>query len=98
MRLRWMPQARKDLAEIIAYIARDNPSAAARVYDRIVAGAAVLLDQPWTGRPGRVDGTRELVVSRTRYILPYRVREGPDGAVQILAVIHSSRWWPESFD
>jgi plasmid stabilization system protein ParE len=98
MRLRWMPQARKDLAEIIAYIARDDPTAAERVYDRLVSAAALLLEQPGMGRPGRVDGTRELVVPRTPCALPYRVRVGSQGVVQILAVIHSSRQFPQSFD
>jgi len=98
MRLRWMPQARNDLAEIIAYIARDNPAAAEGVYDRLVAAAALLIEQPGMGRPGRVGGTRELVVPRTPYILPYRVRDASGGVVQILAVIHSSRRYPQSFD
>jgi toxin ParE1/3/4 len=46
------------------------------------------------GRPGRVPGTRELVVSDTPFILPYRVR---DSAVEILAVFHGARQWPEQF-
>jgi toxin ParE1/3/4 len=90
-----MPQARADLAEIVAYIARDDPDAAERVYDRIFASAALLLEQSALGRPGRVDGTRELVVPHTPYIVPYRSRKG---VVQLLAVIHSKRQWPESFD
>ena len=90
-----MPQARTDLAGIVAYIARDDPDAAERVYDRIFATAALLLEQPALGRPGRVDGTRELVVPHTPYIVPYRSRKG---VVQLLVVIHSKRQWPESFD
>jgi len=93
-----MPQARSDLAELVTFIARENPTAARHVYERIFAAASLLLDQPAMGRPGRVDGTRELIVPRTRYILPYRVRGGASGTVQILAVIHSSREWPQSFD
>lgn len=93
-----MPQARADLTEIVAYIAHDNPDAAERVYERILAAAALLREQQGLGRAGRVEGTRELVVPRTRYILPYRVRMGARGAVEILAVLHSSRQWPESFD
>ena len=33
-------------------------------------------------RPGRIDGTRELVITGTSYILPYRVRHD---AIEILA-------------
>ncbi|MDP2196877.1 MAG: type II toxin-antitoxin system RelE/ParE family toxin [Rhodocyclaceae bacterium] len=47
------------------------------------------------GRPGRVPGTRELVVTRFPYILPYRVREQ---AVEILRIFHTSRKWPQRFD
>jgi toxin ParE1/3/4 len=46
------------------------------------------------GRPGRVPGTRELVIAHMPYIVPYRVR---GEAIQILRVYHSARRWPDSF-
>jgi toxin ParE1/3/4 len=49
---------------------------------------------PEIGRAGRVPGMRELVVSGTPYIAPYRVR---DDAVEIIAVLHGARRWPEAF-
>jgi toxin ParE1/3/4 len=49
---------------------------------------------PHMGRPGRVPGTRELVIRRTRYIVPYRVH---GETLQILRVYHSARRWPDSF-
>ncbi|MGH2344341.1 MAG: type II toxin-antitoxin system RelE/ParE family toxin [Chloroflexota bacterium] len=98
MRLRWMPQARSDLSEIVAYIARDEPDAAERMYSRILAAATLLLEQPGLGRAGRVEETREFLIPRTQYILPYRVRGGSRGTVEILAVIHTARQWPEGFD
>jgi plasmid stabilization system protein ParE len=58
----------------------------------IRAAAARLLDHPALGRPGRVPGTRELVVSGTPYILPYRVQ---GETVQILHVLHGAQRWPE---
>lgn len=58
----------------------------------IESRAAVLADHPDIGRPGREDGTRELVLSGAPYILPYRVR---DGRIEILAVFHTSRAWPD---
>jgi plasmid stabilization system protein ParE len=93
-----MPQARADLGDIVDYIARDDPDAAERVYKRIFAAATLLLEQPGLGRAGRVEGTREFIVPRTLYMLPYRVRGGAKGRVEILAVIHMSRQWPEGFD
>jgi toxin ParE1/3/4 len=91
----WTDRARENLRDIVAYISRDSQAAADRVLDRIFAATAHLADHPQLGRAGRIDGTRELVIPRTRYIVPYRVHGGD---VEILAVIHSSRSWPESLD
>jgi len=94
MRLRWSIPALRDLEAIGDYIARDNPAAAARVVTTILDQAGRLAEHPHMGRPGRVPETRELVVTNTPYIVPYRVR---GDAVQILAVLHGARRWPESF-
>jgi len=51
-----------------------------------------LEQQPGLGRPGRVPGTRELVVGHTRYIVPYRVR---GQTVEVLRVFHTSRRLPD---
>ena len=76
------------------FVARDNPSAARRLVARIAASVEALGDHPHLGRPGRITGTRELVVAETPYIVPYRVR-GDD--VEILAVFHGARRWPDAF-
>jgi toxin ParE1/3/4 len=47
---------------------------------------------PRSGRPGRVEGTRELVIIRTPYIVAYRII---GDTVRILRVLHSSRQWPD---
>jgi plasmid stabilization system protein ParE len=47
---------------------------------------------PEMGRPGRIEGTRELVISRTPYIAAYRIL---GGTVQILRVLHGAQQWPE---
>jgi toxin ParE1/3/4 len=83
------------LREIISYIADENPDAAERVEDRLVAATRHLLSHPEMGRPGRVPGTRELVVASTSYIVPYRVR---GERVELLAILHTARPWPSSFD
>lgn len=74
------------------YIAEDNPPAAARVVQRIFQAVNLLKKNPSLGRPGRVVGTRELVVEGTPYIVPYRVR---GEAVEVLRVFHSARKWPK---
>jgi toxin ParE1/3/4 len=61
---------------------------------RIRKAAKALCQRPSLGRPGRVLGTRELVVSGTPYILPYRV---DDDGVEVLRVYHAARQWPDRF-
>lgn len=95
MRLTWSKGAARDLEELAAYIARDNEQAAQLVENRIHEAAKFLLRIPDAGRPGRVTGTRELVVLRTPYILVYRHRSGQ---VHILRVYHGARRWPSRFD
>lgn len=94
MRLIWSPRARDDLRHIGQYVAEFNMIAALALVRRLRQSAKVLADHPHIGRPGRAEDTRELPVSATSYILPYRVR---DGRVEILAAIHASRQWPDRF-
>jgi addiction module RelE/StbE family toxin len=74
MKVRWLREALRNLDREVAYIADDDPQAAQRVAKRILGAVEKLSSHPNIGRPGRVPGTRELVVSGTSYIIPYRVR------------------------
>ena len=94
MKIKWVRLALNDLDEAVEFIAQDNPKAASRVLKRIWDTVQVLADQPHAGRAGRVHGTRELVVSGTPFIIPYRVVEN---VVQILRVLHGKRRWPQHF-
>ena len=76
------------------YITENNPRAAARVHAAILTSVGRLANHPGLGRPGRVDGTRELVVPRTPFIVAYTVL-GEE--VMILSVMHSARRWPDRF-
>jgi addiction module RelE/StbE family toxin len=91
LEIRWLKRALANLESEAEYIARGNPAAAARIVKRIVSVFDRLRRFPASGRPGRVEGTRELIVSGTPYIVPYRVR---DQEVQILRVFHAARKWP----
>ncbi len=95
MRGRWTPSALRDLEAIGDYVAMDKPSAASRLVGAIFDRTGLLSRHPQAGRPGRIAGTRELVVSGTPYVVPYRVREGE---VEILAVFHGARRWPPALD
>lgn len=94
MRVRWFEEAVLDLIEIRKYIADDNPHAAQDVAKRILTEIRRLKDHPGMGRPGRVEGTRELVISGLPYIIPYRVK---NKAIEILRVLHAARKWSREF-
>lgn len=94
MVVRWLRVALANLNAEVEYIAREDPSAATRTVQTIVDAVKQLERFPAIGRSGRVPGTRELVVGRTPYIIPYRVRMGQ---VEILRVFHGARRWPTSF-
>ncbi len=91
----WLPSAEKDLDQIELYIAADNPEAAGEVAARLLEATEALVRFPLIGRAGRVEGTRELVVTGTPYMIAYAVRRD---RVVILAVVHGSRAWPEEFE
>ena len=92
MRVRWLRAALRNLDEEASYIAADEPRAARLVVARVLDAVAQLVEQPGLGRPGRVPGTRELVVLKTRYVVPYRAR---GETIEILRVFHTSRRPPQ---
>lgn len=91
MRVRWLRNALRNLDDEATYIAADDPAAARLVIERVPEAVAMLNEQPGLGRPGRIPGTRELVVPNTRYVVPYRVH---GDVVEILRVFHTSRRRP----
>ena len=92
MRLFWSRRAIDDLRAIEAFIEKNNPTAARTVSLRLIdAVESVIATNPNVGRPGRVPGTRELVVARTSYIVPYRLHSG---VIEVLRIYHGARRWP----
>ncbi|MBS1823373.1 MAG: type II toxin-antitoxin system RelE/ParE family toxin [Acidobacteria bacterium] len=92
MQLEWSLFALADREAIFDYIEAESPLAAVAVDDRIREQAEALKDFPEMGRPGRVEGTRELVIGNTPYIVAYQVTKR---TVRILRVLHGSRMWPD---
>jgi addiction module RelE/StbE family toxin len=86
----WREAARADLLAIVDYISDDNPDAAQQLKDDIEAKVEKLVEHPKLYRPGRVAGTREMVVRRN-YVVVYAEDAR---AVSILRVLHASQQWP----
>ena len=94
MQVRWLAKALGNLDDEAEFIARDDPAAARAVVRRIYYAVDNLKANPALGRPGRIQGTRELLVPGTPYIVPYRVRPRLN-RVEVLRVFHASRRLPE---
>ena len=91
MRVRWLARATRALVSAYDFIAQDNPAAAKEFFRYLLSSTERLTEFPQTDRAGRVPGTRELVLVKYPYIVPYRI-EGLE--IQILHVLHNSRNWP----
>ena len=90
IRLVWRPMAVEDRVAIMDYIAQDNPGAALELDEEIEAKTDALVSHPKLYKPGRMKGTREMVI-RPNYVVVYR--ETP-AEVTILRVLHAAQQWP----
>ena len=93
MQIKWLRKALANLQAEAEYIAKDDPEAARLVVQRIQQSVSMLNKNPMLGHSGRLPGTHELVVPRTRYIVPYRVNTRLQ-RIEILRVFHSARKLP----
>ena len=94
MKIRWTRLAVDDLDQAREFISADKPGAARATIGRIRSAVRALETHPLIGRMGRVEGTRELVVSGTPFIVVYRIARQ---RVEILGPIHGARRWPDAF-
>lgn len=90
MRVVWRSAAIRDRGRIFDFIAQDNPQAALDLDEEIETKGGRLADHPKLYRPGRIKGTREMVV-RPNYIVVYALA---GDQVQILRVLHAAQQWP----
>lgn len=92
MIIQWLDDAIHDLQLLRQYIMRENPLAADKIAKRILNAVNLLSDQPHIGKKGRVHETRELIITGTPFIIPYRVK---NQKIEILRVFHCAMQWPE---
>ncbi len=89
MKLFWTPEAVRDREEIYEYISADSPESALTLDELFEEKARHLPVFPALGRPGRLDGTRELLVHRN-YFMVYDVK---NERIRIVRVLHGARRW-----
>ncbi|HAT1683766.1 TPA: type II toxin-antitoxin system RelE/ParE family toxin [Klebsiella oxytoca] len=90
MRLEWKPMALTDRENIMDYISQDNPQAATDLDDEFETAAERACGNPDMYKPGRINGTREVVV-RPHYILVYQTEAG---ILTVLRILHAAQQWP----
>lgn len=95
MKAVWSRKAVQHLVALREYIAKDSEQNATIMATRILDAIDLLQTQPEMGRPGRVVGTRELVIPDTPYIIPYRIR---NERLELIAVFHGRQKWPKRLD
>jgi toxin ParE1/3/4 len=91
MKVAWSRRAIRHLIHLREYIEKDSEQNASLVANRILKLVDLLQTHPEIGRPGRAPGMRELVVTDTPYVIPYRVRRG---RLELIAVFHGRQKWP----
>ena len=96
MKIRWLRKVLENIEHEATNISQENPAAANAVVQRIYDSVVLLADNPSLGHPGRIPGTRELIVPGTQCIIPYRVSLRSN-QIEILRVFHTSRKPPKNW-
>lgn len=87
-KISWTRRSLGDLESIYNYIAQDDPKIARGIITDIKKITENLAYHPFMGKPGRREGTRELVVVKTPFIVIYRVQ---NESVEIIRILHGAQ-------
>jgi toxin ParE1/3/4 len=91
MQLRWTTAAADDLEGITEYLFERSPQNAAQLIRKIYEAPSILGKYPSLGRPGKKEGTRELVIAPLPYIVIYQIL---DEVLYIVRILHGAQDWP----
>ena len=91
MELRWPREAATDLERIADYLIQHAPDRAAALVRSVYDAPAALLEFPHRGRPGKKEGTRELVLTPLPYLVVYAVRRN---VIFVVRILHGAQQWP----
>ena len=92
MKVRWSAAAAHDLEAAANYLFEKTPSNAAQLVRKIFDASSSLKTFPNRGRVGKVEGTRELVVSSLPYVIVYQVT---GATLHIVRILHGAQDWPQ---
>jgi addiction module RelE/StbE family toxin len=92
MRVRWTTDAADDLERICDYIVQSRPDSARRVAQSVIERIGTLETFPHLGRPGRVQGTREIAFPPLPFVAVYEVHEEQ---IVVLRILHGAQRWPQ---
>ena len=92
MRVRWTTDAADDLERICDDIAQSRPDSARRVAQSVTESIGTLETFPHLGRPGRVQGTREITFPPLPFVAVYEVHEEQ---IVVLRILHGAQRWPQ---
>jgi toxin ParE1/3/4 len=92
MKLVWTSAAVADIEQIFDYLLEKIPDRVTTTIERVFTSVSELRQFPRRGRPGRKEGTRELVLTQLPYLVVYEV---VDQSIRVLRVLHGARRWPE---
>jgi len=88
MYIRWTPAAADNFEHIKNYLSERHPQFVQSTVLAVYEAIRSLKTYPQRGRPGREEGTRELVLSRLPYIVAYRIKEE---TIEILYIHHGAQ-------
>ena len=91
MQLRWTEEAADDLEHIADYLVTHAPNRAPELVRVVYDAPSSLLTFPNRGRPGKKEGTRELVLSPLPYIVVYTVH---GDVIFVVRILHGAQDWP----
>lgn len=88
---KWTKQAVEDLNSAYDHLSTESPHLIPMTIEVILSSIKQIKMFPESGRPGRVDGTRELVITTIPFIVVYRKKSE---TLEILSILHQLRKWP----
>jgi toxin ParE1/3/4 len=91
MRIRWTPPAVADMQSISDYLKEHHPHYRQPTMRKLYETIRALKGAPYRGRPGRIEGTREILFQPMPYIAVYRIHEQ---SIEVWRIHHTSQGRP----